>query len=97
VIAAMDSVYLQLMTSVPDGPCWRCVFPIADSTWDPLGFRVLGAVAGTVGCLAAVEVVKVLIGVDTALTGRLLYGDLWKMDFQTLSVRRSPTCPDCTR
>jgi len=96
VIAAMDSVYLQLMTSVPGGPCWRCAFPAADDTWDPLGFRVLGAVAGTVGCLAAVEVVKVLIGIDTALTGRLLYGDLWQMTFQTLSIRRSPTCPDCS-
>jgi molybdopterin/thiamine biosynthesis adenylyltransferase len=61
-----------------------------------LGFRVLGAAAGTVGCLAAAEVVKLLSGAGAPLAGRLLYGDLWEMDFQTLVVRRVAACPDCS-
>jgi molybdopterin/thiamine biosynthesis adenylyltransferase len=90
-------VYLQLLTSMPGGPCWRCVFPVADSGWQPLGFRVLGAVAGTVGALAAAEVVKLLTGAGTPLIGRLLYGDLWQMDFRTVTVQRVDDCPDCAR
>ncbi len=95
VIAAMDGTQVQLMTSIPGGPCWRCLFPVGDPGWDPLGFRVLGAVAGTAGCLAAAEAVKVLTGAGSPLRGRLLFGDLWTMDFRTVSVPRRPGCPDC--
>lgn len=95
VVAAMDGAQVQLMTSVPGGPCWRCLFPVGDPQWQPLGFRVLGAVAGTVGCLAAAEVVKLISGAGTSLSGRLLFGDLWSMDFRTVGVRRRSGCPDC--
>jgi molybdopterin/thiamine biosynthesis adenylyltransferase len=96
VVAAMDGAQLQLMTSVSGGPCWRCLFPDGDPQWQPLGFRVLGAVAGTVGCLAATEVTKLLAGAGTTLRGRLLFGDLWAMDFRTVGVTRRPGCSDCS-
>jgi molybdopterin/thiamine biosynthesis adenylyltransferase len=96
VVAAMNGVQLQLMTCRPGGPCWRCVFPLPDPDWEPLGFRVLGAVAGTAGCLAAAEAVKLLAGAGSVLNGRLLFGDLWEMSFRTVAVRPLPGCPDCT-
>jgi molybdopterin/thiamine biosynthesis adenylyltransferase len=95
VVSAMDGVQLQLLTCRPDGPCWRCVFPRPDPDWRPLGFRVLGAVAGTAGCLAAAEAVKLLVGAGSVLDGRLLFADLWEMSFRTVAVRRLPGCPDC--
>lgn len=95
VVSAMDGTQVQLMTSLPGGPCWRCLFPEADAGWQPLGFRVLGAVAGTAGCLAATEAVKVITGAGTTLAGRLLFGDLWTMVFRTVAVQRRPGCPDC--
>lgn len=95
VVAAMDGVELQLLTCVQDGPCWRCVFPEPDPGWEPLGFRVLGAVAGTAGCLAAAEAVKLLTGAGSVLRGRLLFGDLWSMTFRPVPVRRNAACPDC--
>ncbi|HET9657556.1 MAG TPA: HesA/MoeB/ThiF family protein [Kineosporiaceae bacterium] len=95
VVSAMDGVHLQVMTSLPGGACWRCLFPVADADWRPLGFRVLGAVAGTAGCLAAAEVVKLVTGAGTPLAGRLLFGDLWSMEFRTAAVPRRAGCPDC--
>jgi molybdopterin/thiamine biosynthesis adenylyltransferase len=95
VVAAMDGAQVQLMTSLPGGPCWRCLFPVEDPQWQPLGFRVLGAVAGTAGCLAAAEVVKLITGAGVPLAGRLLFGDLWSMDFRTVGATRRPGCPDC--
>jgi molybdopterin/thiamine biosynthesis adenylyltransferase len=95
VVAAMDGVQLQLLTCLPQGPCWRCVFPRPDPEWEPLAFRVLGAVAGAAGCLAAAEAVKVLTGAGSVLQGRVLYGDLWSMTFRPVPVRRNPECPDC--
>lgn len=95
VAPAMSGTDLQLTTCVPDGPCWSCVFPSDDGSWQPLGFRVLGAVAGTVGCLAATEVVKLLAGIGTPLAGRLLHADLAAAEFRTFRIRRRPGCPDC--
>jgi molybdopterin/thiamine biosynthesis adenylyltransferase len=95
VVSAMDGAQLQLMTSLPGGPCWRCLFPVGDAQWQPLGFRVLGAVAGAAGTLAAAEVVKLVTGAGTPLGSRLLFGDLWSMEFRTVGVQRRAGCPDC--
>jgi molybdopterin/thiamine biosynthesis adenylyltransferase len=95
VVAAMDGTALQLMTCEPGSACWRCVFPQPDPVWEPLGFRVLGAVAGTAGCLAAAEAVKLLTGAGSVLRGRLLFADLWEMTFRPVRVRPAPACPDC--
>lgn len=80
-----------------DAPCLRCLFPEGDPAWDPLGFPVLGAVAGTVGCLAAMEAVKVVTGWGEPLTGRLLVLDLATGYHRLLRVGRDPACPVCRR
>lgn len=76
-------------------PCLRCLFPAGDPAWDPLGFPVLGAVAGTVGCLAALEAVKVVTGWGEPLTGRLLVTDPATGYHRVLRLRRDPACPAC--
>ena len=76
-------------------PCLRCLFVEGDNAWDPLGFPVLGAVAGTVGTLAALEAVKVLTGWGLPLYGRLLVMDLSDATFRSYRTRRDPTCPVC--
>lgn len=76
-------------------PCLRCLFPEGDPAWDPLGFPVLGAVAGTVGCLAALEAIKLVTGWGEPLCGRLLVVDLERGSARTLAARRDPACPVC--
>lgn len=95
VIAAMNATEAFLLTVQPGSPCLRCVFAEGDPSWEPLGFPVLGAVAGTVGCLAAMEAVKVVTGFGRPATGKLVYLDLWDMGFQTFRAHRDPGCPDC--
>jgi bacteriocin biosynthesis cyclodehydratase domain-containing protein len=56
---------------------------------------VFGAVAGTVGSLGAMEIIKVLAGLGTPLAGRMLIGDLGTMAFRTVQLRRRPDCPVC--
>lgn len=63
--------------------------------WDPLGFSVLGAVAGTVGTLAAMKAVKVPTGWGHPLEGRLLVVDLADATFRTFRSRPDPGCPVC--
>ena len=54
-----------------------------------------GAVAGMVGCLGAMEVIKLLTGLGQPLLGRLLACDLRAMSFRTVKTTRRPDCRAC--
>jgi molybdopterin/thiamine biosynthesis adenylyltransferase len=95
VVAAMNATEAYLLAIRPGTPCLRCVFAEGDPSWAPLGFPVIGAVAGMVGCLAAMEAVKIVAGFGEPSTGRLHHLDLWDMTFRTLRVPRDPRCADC--
>lgn len=85
----------QLTTIVPgETPCLACITPEVPSEWKR-EFPVLGAVSGSVGCLAATEAIKVIAGLGEPLAGRLLTYDLRRMTFHTIELERRPDCPVC--
>lgn len=90
----------QLMTYVPgEGPCYRCVFknpPPKDAVPTCKQAGVIGAVAGVIGCLQAMEAIKYIIGQGDLLTGRLLTYDSLKMNFRTIKVPRDCNCAICS-
>lgn len=49
-------------------------------------FPVFGAVSGTIACMAAFEVIKLVTGIGEPLTNRLLTCDLKRMDFRVLPL-----------
>ncbi|MDR1947682.1 MAG: molybdopterin-synthase adenylyltransferase MoeB [Desulfovibrio sp.] len=89
----------QLMTYVPgQGPCYRCVFkepppPEAVPTCRQAG--VIGALAGVVGSIQAMEAVKYLAGIGDLLTGVLLTYDALKTAFRRISLPRRADCAVC--
>jgi molybdopterin/thiamine biosynthesis adenylyltransferase len=89
----------QLITYVPgQGPCYRCLFPAppppeAVPTCRQAG--VIGAMAGVIGSLQAMEAIKFLTGAGDLLTGQLLTYDALKMEFRKIRVAKRPTCPVC--
>ena len=56
---------------------------------------MLGVLPGVIGCLEAVEVVKLLLGVGEPLVGRLIHYDALQQRFRELQVRPDPSCPYC--
>jgi molybdopterin/thiamine biosynthesis adenylyltransferase len=95
VESAMYAFEAQLTTILPGTtPCLRCFVREAPAHWTRK-FPVLGAVSGTVGCMAAVEVVKLLTGVGKTLAGVLLSMDLGTMEFRRLKIARATDCPEC--
>jgi len=81
-----------------DLPCYRCVFGAPP----PEGFDqscsrdgVFGALAGTMGGLQAVEVLKELLGIGESLAGTLLIYDALDADFRRIRVRADPDCALC--
>jgi len=95
VECAVNGLEAQLTTLVPgSSPCLRCLCPEAPSTWRRQ-FPVFGAVAATIGSMAAMEAIKVLAEFGEPLVGRMLVGDLRAMSWRTCLIRRDPECPEC--
>jgi molybdopterin/thiamine biosynthesis adenylyltransferase len=95
VECAMYALAAQITTIVPGRtPCLRCLHPEAPADWKRQ-FPVLGAVSGTVGCLGAAEVVKLLTGLGEPLAGVQLTMDLGSMQFRRFNVHRRRDCPVC--
>lgn len=95
VECAMFSTEAHLTTIRPgQTPCLRCLYREAPPDWQRQ-FPVFGAVAGMVGCLGAMEAIKVLSGLGEPLWGRLLVCDLAAGQFRQLKTARDPQCPDC--
>ncbi|MGV1014785.1 MAG: HesA/MoeB/ThiF family protein [Methyloceanibacter sp.] len=77
-------------------PSYRCLFPEPppDGTVPPCSEAgILGAVAGVIGCLQAVEVVKELLGIGESLVGRLLLYDALQARFSTVAYAWDPDNP----
>jgi molybdopterin/thiamine biosynthesis adenylyltransferase len=95
VECAMFALEAHITTILPGRtPCLRCITPEPPPDWKRQ-FPVLGAVSGTVGCLGAIEVVKLLTGIGEPLAGTLLVMDLGSMQFRRLKVARRGDCPVC--
>ena len=77
-------------------PSYRCLFPEPppDGTVAPCSEAgILGPVAGAIGCLAAVEVVKELLQIGESLIGRLLLYDALQARFSTVAYGWDPDNP----
>ncbi|MCF8106067.1 MAG: HesA/MoeB/ThiF family protein [Desulfohalobiaceae bacterium] len=85
----------MISTFVPGrSPCFECLFSEFGSPSSPP--PVLGSVAGVVGSLQSLEVIKCLLGLmDGLLCGRLLFMQGQTMAFREISLGKNPDCPEC--
>jgi sulfur-carrier protein adenylyltransferase/sulfurtransferase len=80
------------------GPCYRCLFPEppppgAAPSCQEAG--VLGVLPGLVGCVQALETMKLILGVGKPLIGRMVYFDTLSMELRIHKLRQDPDCPMC--
>lgn len=95
VEAAMNSMEAYLTTIIPGKtPCLSCLFP-EKPEWDRRAFGVLGAVSGTLACLAALEAIKLITGIGQPLLGQLLTMDLNSLEFAKRRPYKDPDCLVC--
>jgi adenylyltransferase/sulfurtransferase len=80
------------------GPCYRCLFPeppppgAAPSCAEA---GVLGVLPGLVGCVQAVETIKLILGAGRPLIGRMVHFDTLSMEVRVNRLPRDPACPMC--
>ena len=93
--------YAYLMTIVPGrSACYRCAFeqpPPAGAVPSCREAGVLGATAGIVGSIQALEAIKLITGVGEPLTDRILQLDARGMEQTIVSTTRRADCPACGR
>lgn len=77
-------------------PCYRCLVPHMPPDAETCArVGVVGALAGVVGSMAALEAIKVLTGAGQPLTGRLLLYDGLAGTARTVRIAPDPACPVC--
>lgn len=99
VSAAVTEFSGQLSTFKPEGrPCYRCFIPEAP----PQGAvrpcteaGVLGAAAGVMGTLQALEILKEITGAGQSLAGHILIYDALETAFRKVRLNPDPKCPLC--
>jgi adenylyltransferase/sulfurtransferase len=82
----------------PEGPCYRCMFPEPPppgSTPSCAEAGVLGVLPGLVGCVQALEAIKIILGKGRPLLGRMMHFDTLTGDVRILKLRRDPKCVVC--
>ncbi|XAR67422.1 Molybdopterin-synthase adenylyltransferase [Bertholletia excelsa] len=81
------------------GPCYRCLYPIPPPTAACQRCSdggVLGVVPGIIGCLQALEAIKVACAVGDPLSGRMLLLDALSVRIRIVKIRgRSLQCEVC--
>ena len=103
VSAAVTEFEGQLATYkgyAPDLPCYRCLFPEPPPPGTVPSCSetgVLGAAAGVMGSLQALEVLKEAAGLGTGLSGKVLIYKALTAEFHTARLAKDPACPLCGR
>jgi len=82
----------------PETPCLECILPgLDDSVLPTCQTRgVLGATAGIIGTMQAMETVKLLAGIGENLKGKLMVCDFRDMYFTKIDIFKRPDCSACS-
>ena len=80
----------------PGRPCYRClVSEIPPDVETCAAVGVVGALAGVIGSMMALETIKLIAAAGEPLTGRLLVFDGLAGDARTVRLPPDPECPVC--
>ena len=80
-----------------DAPCYNCLFP-EDSEAEELRCATTGVFAplvGMIGTLQAAEALKLLMGIDRGLSGKLLSVNALDMNILRSNLSQDPACRAC--
>lgn len=75
-----------------NGPSYRCLFPNppkADTIPNCSEIGVLGVLPGIIGTMQTNEVLKILLGLGTVLSGKILYYNALTMQSNTIAIQKS--------
>lgn len=82
------------------GPCYRCLFPVpppAAAVGSCNDTGVLGPIPGMIGCLQAMETLKLICGAGSTLSGRMFIFDGLSFSTRVVTLRgKQEGCAGCS-
>ncbi len=98
VEAAMNGMEGYIFNVIPRvASCIHCVYPEDDPEWKEMDFPVLGAVSGMLGCMMALEAIKLITGYGRPLFCQMLIFNTLDMEFKKVRIPRDQRCEVCAR
>ncbi|MEW6391017.1 MAG: molybdopterin-synthase adenylyltransferase MoeB [Pseudomonadota bacterium] len=77
-------------------PCYRCLVPEVPPDAETCALvGVVGALAGVIGSMMALEAVKLITGAGAPLSGKLLIYDALAGETRTVRIGADPACAAC--
>ena len=100
VYGAVVASYAATLTILPgSSACLACIFPQSPrglhETCDTVG--VIGPAVSWAAAIQSTEALKILLGRESELHGKLLAYDLWANHFQQVKATRDPQCAVCVK
>lgn len=83
-------------TREQDSACYACLYP--EQGQEETGCNetgILGPVVGTMGCMQALEAIKLITGTGSTAINRLLLFDALALEWRSMKIGRDPDCPAC--
>lgn len=71
-------------------PCLNCMDFFAGKEKEKI--PVLGAVAGIIGSMQALETIKIVLGMENTLFGKILYYDAKRQEMEIVAIPENETC-----
>jgi len=79
-------------------PCYQCLVPESPPDAETCArVGVVGALAGVIGAMAALEAIKLITGAGHPLAGRLMLYDGLAGTSRVVKIAADPACPVCNR
>lgn len=94
VHGAVSQYFGQQMTILPGTPCLRCIFPddsVAETQKESPENGIIGAVAGVIGSIQALEVIKLIVG-KPCNVGVMTYYDLLYQEVDKIEIKAKQDC-----
>ena len=81
----------------PETPCYECLYPAnaAEPALNCSTSGVVGPLLGVLGSMQALEAIKLLLGVDASINGKLMMFDGKNHQWQSFRIQKKPDCPTC--
>ena len=96
-VIRMEGQMTVFRPDLNDSPCYHCLYKESDELGETCTQNgVLAPAVGIIGSIQATEALKVLMGIGTDLSGRLLVMDAFTMEFRMMKLKKDPQCPVCS-
>ena len=78
-------------------PCYNCLYPNTGESEEETCSEngVLSPVVGVIGCMQAIECIKLICGIGESLAGRLLLFDGLTAEWRAIKFKKDDTCSVC--